>query len=246
MFTHSFENTTPPARFDDVPWTRVLVEQATPETPTTWTQIDDQAIAVDPTPATPNPVAITVTTATLERAFFRFRFDVTPSNPSTPSPPVLSPSPPYRPTVEQVAAIVRSRTRGAASRDATVAGEQGTFTTTTRPTYQQVQELIDVAVGDIAGMMRGRTPCTPVLETAAGSAAAYLAAQLVEVSYYSEQTTDETTAFKALNSLRKDSAKAVAEAVITQCPLTAPDGSVVGSPVGRTPVFERTTWSTRW
>lgn len=246
MPTHSFEYTTPPARFDAIPWTRVLVEQAAPETPSVWTEIDDQAIAVDLTPATPNPISLTVTTATLERAFFRFRFDTTPSNPSTYSPAVLSPPPPYRPTVEQVAAIVRSRTRGAASRDATIAGEQGTFTATTRPTYLQVQELIDVAVGDIAGMMRGRTPCTPVLETAAGSAAAYLAAQLVEVSYYSEQTTDETTAFKALDSLRKDAAKAVAESVIAQCPLTAPDGSIAGAPTGRTPVYERLGWGTRW
>lgn len=243
-FTHSFQGTTPPARFDGVPWTRVRAEQSA-DGDAGWVEVDDQAIAVDASPATPDPVAITITTATLERAFFRFRFDVTPSNPSTYSPPVLSPAPPYRPTVEQVAAILRARTRGPASRDAAIAGEQGTFTTSTRPTYAQVQELIDVAVGELAGMMGGRTPCTAKLEASAGSAAAYRAAQLVEVGYYPEQTGEDATAFKALGTLWKDAAKGVADAVLAQCPLT-PDGPISGVPIGRVPLYERLGWGTRW
>lgn len=246
FFTHSFEGTTPPARFDAIPWTRLLVDQS-PVDEIAWTQIDDQAIAIDPTPATPDPVEYTVTTATLERAFFAVRFDVVPSNPSTRSPPVLSPAPAYRPTVDQVAAILRARTRGIASRDATIAGEQGTFTATTRPTAKQVQELIDVAVGELAGMMGGRTPCTMRLESSASAAAAYRAAQLVEVSYYPEQTatSEDATAFKALATLWKDASKSVSDAVIANCPLT-PGGTLAGVPIGRTPLYERLGWGTRW
>jgi hypothetical protein len=245
MFTHSFESTLPPARFDMVPWTRVLVEFSA-DGGGTWTQIDDQPIDVDPTPETPDPVDITISTAPLESGLFRFRFDVEPSNPSTPSAPVLSPAPPYRPTVEQVAAVLRARTRGPASRDASVAGEQGTFTATTRPTYTQVQELIDIAVGELVGVMKGHAPCTAALETSAGSAATYRAAQLVEVGYYQEQTGDsDTTAFKALDKLWMSASKTVATAVVAQCPLV-PGGDVSGLPIGRVPFYEPITWGTRW
>ena len=72
MFTHSFRDTFPPARFDATPWTRILVEESADGTGG-WTQIADQAIAVDGTPESPDPVDVTVT-ATLERGWFRFRF----------------------------------------------------------------------------------------------------------------------------------------------------------------------------
>lgn len=71
-FTHSFRDTYPPARFDDEPWARVLVEQSADQV--TSVQVDDQAITADATPDAPDPVDITVATATLERAWFRFRF----------------------------------------------------------------------------------------------------------------------------------------------------------------------------
>lgn len=254
-YTHSFQGTTPPPRFDDIPWTRVLIEESLTGADGTWLQIDDQEIPVDATPESADPVSITTTQATLASAFFRFRFDVDPSNPSTPSPAVMSPAPAYAPTVAQVAAILRARTRGIANRDAAIAGEQGTFTTTTRPTYAQVQELIDIAVGDLASMMRGRTPCTVRLEQSAGAAAAYRAAQLVEVGYYPEQTEgsgrgDSGTAFSALGTLWKDSAAAVVEAVTLQCPIVpgTPGGPTAGDgiPIGRTPVYERIGWHTQW
>jgi hypothetical protein len=90
MFTHSFRDTYPPARFDNVAWTRVLVEQSADAAG--WTQIDDQAIPVDATPDSPNPVDITVSTATLERAWFRFRFRDAAGSLSTYTAAVLSPS----------------------------------------------------------------------------------------------------------------------------------------------------------
>jgi hypothetical protein len=90
MFTHSFRDTYPPARFDNVPWTRVLVEQSA-DGATAWTQIDDQAIAVDATPDSPNPIDLTVT-GTLERAWFRFRFRDAAGTLSAYTAAVLSPS----------------------------------------------------------------------------------------------------------------------------------------------------------
>jgi hypothetical protein len=74
VFTHSFDNVTPPARYDGVAWTRVLVEEAAVEAGP-FTQIAAHAIAADATPSTPDPIDVTVATATLERGWFRFRFD---------------------------------------------------------------------------------------------------------------------------------------------------------------------------
>lgn len=56
--TVSFPNYTPPARFDDLPWTDVRIEEsdtsAFPSDTTIWTQIDSQALTpLDTDPATP-------------------------------------------------------------------------------------------------------------------------------------------------------------------------------------------------
>lgn len=91
-FVHSFDDVTPPARFDSVPWTRVRVEESATESGT-FTEIAALAVANDPTPETPNPIDVTVATATLERAWFRFRFDTGASSATSPyTAPVFSPS----------------------------------------------------------------------------------------------------------------------------------------------------------
>jgi hypothetical protein len=150
--------------------------------------------------------------------------------------------PMWAPLPSHVAAILRARTRGIASRDAQVAGEQDAFTSLTRPTYNQVTELIGLAVGDLSGLMAGRTPCTDELTLAAGSAAAYRAAMLVEISYFPEQTNSDQTAFKALSKLWDDASKSVAKAVVARCPLTPGGSDLSGMPIGRVPVRCPTTW----
>ena len=136
----------------------------------------------------------------------------------------------WAPTVDQVAAVLRSRTRGMASRDALTAGEQGTFTATTRPTADQVTELILVACGELALMLEGRTPCTALLETGCTTAVTYRAAQLVEVSYFSEQTNTDQTAFNALQKLWDGASGSLVKSIAAQCPL--PDEGDTGSDGG--------------
>lgn len=138
----------------------------------------------------------------------------------------------WAPSPDQVAAVLRSRTRGAASRDAMTAGEQGVFTTTTRPTRDQVQELIVAACGELAILLGGRTPCTALLQTGCTTAVTYRAAQLVEVSYFPEQTNNDQSAFSALQKMWETASKAVASAVTEQCPLPVdPDTGLDGGPI---------------
>lgn len=165
--------------------------------------------------------------------------------------PGYVPAPRWQPAVSQVAAILRARTKGAASRDAATAMEQGTFTDATRPTYGQVLELIELVTGELSGMMQGRTPCTEGLAVSATTAAAYRAAQLVEISYFPEQTNGEQTAFAALAKMWQESSASIAKAVVEQCPLPEPldpEGNPLGTghPIGRTPARIPTTWQSRF
>lgn len=150
--------------------------------------------------------------------------------------------PDWAPSAGQVAAILRARTRGDESIAAASASEIGTFTDATRPTLTQVTELIEMACGDVAASFMGREPCTDGLRGAAGSAAAYCAAQLVEVSYYPEDTRGEGSAFEALERLASRAMDNVAAAVIERCPFTPGDDTDDGGPlrpVGRMPVRPR-------
>jgi len=127
--------------------------------------------------------------------------------------------PSWAPTTDQVAALLRARTRGPGSRDAATAAEQGRFTDATRPTDDQVAELIELACNELLAALRGHTLCTTNLELAATTAAAYRAAMLVEISYHPEATNGDRTAFSALSELWSDARDALAETSGALCPL---------------------------
>lgn len=90
MFTHSVADILPPARFDGLPWTHVLVEEATMiDGP--WTLIDEQTIPIDSTPATPNELDVTTTHATVQAGLLRFAFHGADGTPSPYGSPYLIP-----------------------------------------------------------------------------------------------------------------------------------------------------------
>jgi hypothetical protein len=83
VFVHNFDDVTPPARYGGVAWTGLRVEESL-AAGGPFTEIDVQTIAADPTPETPNAIDVEVTTATLERGWFRFRFDTGAGTPTSP------------------------------------------------------------------------------------------------------------------------------------------------------------------
>lgn len=133
-------------------------------------------------------------------------------------------APDWAPRPEQVAALMHSRTRGRDSIAARAAREQGEFTSATRPTLDQVERLIELACNDVAVAFAGRTPCTDTLAAAAGTAAAYRTAQLVEASYAPERTNHLGLAHDAFRDLADDAIAAVAAAIVAGCPLDEPPG----------------------
>lgn len=131
--------------------------------------------------------------------------------------------PDWAPTADQVAALMHSRTRGRDSIAATAAREQGRFTPDTRPSDTQVARLIELACNDVAVSFAGRSPCTATLEAAAGTAAAYRTAQLIEASYAPERTNHLGLAHEVFGKLADDAIRAVAVAIAAGCPLDAPE-----------------------
>jgi hypothetical protein len=132
-------------------------------------------------------------------------------------------TPVWAPTADQVAALMHSRTRGRDSIAATAAREQGRFTANTRPSDTQVSNLIELACNDVAVAFAGRSPCTETLRSAAGTAAAYRTAQLIEASYAPERTNHLGLAHRVFGELAADAIRAVAVAVAAGCPLDEPE-----------------------
>jgi hypothetical protein len=94
----------------------------------------------------------------------------------------------FRPTVADVAALLRARTKD-------VNGEEvGTFNDDTRPTSAQVITLIERACADVQ-VATGVSP-PPYLAEGARSAAAVGTACYIEKSYYPEQVRSDRSAYQ--------------------------------------------------
>lgn len=106
---------------------------------------------------------------------------------STPPTPVDPLTIPWRPTVDDVAALIRSRTKDAS------ANEVGTFTGATRPTDAEVEQLITNGVAKVASFVGWEIPADA--EPEALHLAAIWAACQVELSYWPEQAFRERSPY---------------------------------------------------
>ncbi len=100
----------------------------------------------------------------------------------------------WAPSPDDVAKVLRAR----------LAGELGasveTFDESTRPTVDQVQDLIDTfAVPEVEGACGADIP--EEHEALATRAATFYAASLVEASYFPEQANQEDSSYTALTNL---------------------------------------------
>lgn len=155
-FVHSFTRVLPFPRYDDTPWAAVFVEEAPPGTGGVFAQVDEQPLPADLTPETPDPIDLTVETATLPEGLYRFRFADAAGNLSPYTDAVNSPAtgllPDWNPTVEDVAEVTPAYTRGGFDDDEPQAGaERGTYDETTSPTAAEVGALIVAACEEVAG-----------------------------------------------------------------------------------------------
>jgi hypothetical protein len=116
----------------------------------------------------------------------------------------------WAPTVEEVAALIRARTKIPGGREA------GTFNDNTRPTRGEVETLLGQAVDHVSAAVGG-DPCNERLKQSAQAAAAMLAAILIETSYWPEQAEARGSAAARLESLYERRMKSLTASVAEEC-----------------------------
>jgi hypothetical protein len=111
--------------------------------------------------------------------------------------PSQPPDDPVRPTVTEIGAILRARTRSD-----TTGEELGTFDNTTRPTQGEVDVFIDVAEAEVDLRLPADLSALSGREaTMARRATALRAAMLVELSYDPDRTDTQDSAYQRLSDL---------------------------------------------
>jgi hypothetical protein len=118
----------------------------------------------------------------------------------------------WRPALPEVAALVRARLKNE------FGNELETFSAATRPTADQAELYIDLAVRGIASRI-GTTDdlCTDELNARASGLAALKAAMLIELTHYPEQVARGASPYKEYAALFKDGVKAFLEQVAEDC-----------------------------
>jgi hypothetical protein len=225
-FVTNFAGVTPPARYDGVAWTVILVEEAATEALAeagTFTLIATVSIAslpggVDEEPGNPAARDITVSNCTAAEGFYRFVFEDEGSNTSAPTATIKN-GPTVegaiRPSLEDLGALLHSRTVVPGSGG----NEVGTFTSQTRPTATEAQFLIDNAVNQtILTIGPNIAECFwPETRTVI----LYLAAQLLELSFYKNEISKGISAYPQYKELWAQSIDGLTKSINSDTPASA-------------------------
>ena len=140
------------------------------------------------------------------------------TNGSTPVDPLTVP---WRPTVDDIAALLRARTKDASG------VEVGTFNENTRPTDVEVEQLITNGCAKIASLVGWDIPSDAQPE--ASHLAALVTACEVELSYFPEQVRTDRSAYTQLWQMFQDDRQAFIDYVAA---LTPPGSGAIGSKLG--------------
>ncbi len=124
---------------------------------------------------------------------------------------------PWRPTVDDIAALLRARTKDASG------NEIGTFTDQTRPTDAEVEQLITNGCAKVAALATWYVPSDAAPE--ASHLAALVAACEVELSYFPEQVRTDRSAYQYLWAMFQDDRAAYVDMVAA----LVPPGTIAGT-----------------
>lgn len=211
MITRSFQGYAPPPRYDADPYTKVKIEESD-AIDGTFLVIETITLSpVDPDPTKPLVRDFSTDSATQEPGWYKLVWEDASGDTATSASIYVPIMPTWTPSVAEVAALIRARTKVAGGK------ELGTFTEDTRPTAADVERLIQQAVRRVA-TNTGADPCTANLQLDATAAAALYTAMLIEQSYFPEQTTGTSgNSFTSLEKLWKDQISMLTTAVGEQC-----------------------------
>jgi hypothetical protein len=205
----TFVDYLPPPRYDNVAWTKAMIEEA-PTIDGPWTQIDLVTfVAPDADPAHPDPRSFTTHSAQLIDGWYRVTFIDASGNDSAPTFPLRfteDTSLPYLPALSDVGSIMRARTR-----DSTGA-EKGTFTSDTRPTGSEMTTIIRNAGRDVELKIGHKVP-EEYLDDAK-QLTKLRAAMLAELAYWPEQVESRTSPYSEYKALYEQALATLVEALV--------------------------------
>jgi len=177
----TFTDFLPTPRFDNIPWTKINIEESASESGP-WTLIDTQNIyPTDLDPRNPSPRNFTTENATLVEGWYRIVFLDNQANTIIADPVQNIPQQeePWLPSVRDVALKILSRTRDSKG------NLVGTFTSDTTPEATDVSAMIGQAALDVSKVIGTNIPAEMYDDV--GNLIALKAAAQVELAYYSEQ-----------------------------------------------------------
>ncbi len=112
-----------------------------------------------------------------------------------------------RPTVDQVAVLLRARTKDE------FGVEVGTFDSSTRPTAEQAEEQIDAACRLIAARIPPLDKLSAEVQDTVAEVVAYRAALRIEKSYFPEQVQTGRSAYEQLHQEYLEEVQALMDAL---------------------------------
>lgn len=187
MTVVSFTDYLPPPRYDAASWTQARIEEATAQAGP-WTVIDTRPLTPDADPTNPASRSFTTELATLTEGWYRVTWLDAQGDASAPTEPAHNVAgPQIRPTVAEVAILLRTRTVGESSGGLggdTSPADVTTFTSETRPAAAEVEAVIDQAVEAITAQLPPNIPALYYAQTRHN--VALYAAILIEGSFFRE------------------------------------------------------------
>jgi hypothetical protein len=153
-------------------------------------------------PGRPSEHSFTTEKATLPQGWYRISFVDESGDESVATPVVFNRTDPRRPSVDDVALLLRTRTVGAGPGGSLIGGDTGpveltTFTAETRPTATEVEAMIDVASDEVLAQLPAEIASS---FHAIRRSIALRAAVLIEASFFRESA-DASLAAASVSSL---------------------------------------------
>jgi hypothetical protein len=209
MSVVSFTDYTPIPRFDDVPWTTVMIEESISEAGP-WTLIDTQNLMpIDGDPSDPMPRSFTTDNATADSGlWYRISFGDNLNNVMQMTPTFNGIPIEWTPTIPDVAGVILIRTRDENG------VFQNTFTDQTIPTDEQVRQLIDKAVNNVRPLIGTDIPEDLIQE--AQDVTAIRAAMYVELTFFGNEVAQNRSVYPHLKELFDEKIAALAAAVVAE------------------------------
>lgn len=114
-------------------------------------------------------------------------------------------------SITAVAALLRTRTKD------DVGNELGVFSSATRPTADQVAELLAEATRRVVSMIGTDEPCEEDLALDAATLIHQRTAMMIELSYFPEQINTDRSPYQQIKELYDGDIKSLIEAVAERC-----------------------------